>query len=121
MFREDCLFIEGGSCSVRLSYDKAIDLSVTTDKEIQKSYVGSVGGAIGGAALFGTLGAMVGGRAKEKTSTVTEFYLVVTYNKDNELAYLSFHVPPEQNGFFMSQIADYHRNKFSGKIATKEL
>jgi len=53
--------------------------------------VSSVGCAVGGAVLFGPLGAMVGGRAKEKTSRVIEYYFIITYHgKTGDLEYLSF-------------------------------
>lgn len=46
-----------------LPINKITDISIKTDKEIQKQYVSSIGGAVAGAALFGSLGAMV--RAEE--------------------------------------------------------
>ena len=61
-----------------------------TDVEIQKQYVSSVGGAVGGYMLFGGLGAMIGGRAKERETAKTEYYLIITYRKNDELAYISF-------------------------------
>lgn len=48
-------------------------MCIKTDKEIQQQYVSSVGGAVGGAVLFGPLGAITGGRAKKKT--VKEVYI----------------------------------------------
>lgn len=97
---------QGSACTLTLSGDGASILSsgntflvamnkitamdVKTSVEIQKAYVSSIGGAIGGAALFGTLGAMVGGRAKEKTSKTTEYYFIVTYLKEGNIDYLSF-------------------------------
>lgn len=43
-------------------------------------YVSSIGGTVGGAMLFGTLGAMTGGRAKKKTvKNETHHYLIITY------------------------------------------
>lgn len=60
---------------------------------MQKGYTSSISGAVGGAILFGPLGAMVGGRAKQKTSKVVTYYLVVTYQGDNEdIKYISFEV-----------------------------
>ena len=58
--------------------------------EIQKSNVSSIGGAIGGAFLFGPLGSMIGGRSKEKTSNIVTSYLVFTYLDHDEIKYISF-------------------------------
>ncbi|MEH2944892.1 hypothetical protein VSQ32_19130 [Lachnospiraceae bacterium KK002] len=56
-----------------LEKSKITDMCIKTDKEIQQQYVSSVGGAVGGAVLFGPLGAITGGRAKKKT--VKEVYI----------------------------------------------
>lgn len=76
-----------------LSMDKITDVCIKTDIEIQKAYVSSVGGAVGGAVLFGTLGAMIGGRVKEKRDTTISKFLIFTYNKDGETKYISFEIP----------------------------
>ena len=51
-----------------------------------------MGGAIGGAVLFGPLGAMIGGRAKERQTITVEKYLVFTYEDNEELKYIAFYV-----------------------------
>ena len=66
------------------------DVAITNDVEIQKSNVSSIGGAIGGAVLFGPLGSMIGGRSKEKTSNIVTSYLVFTYLDHDEIKYISF-------------------------------
>lgn len=76
--------------SFKLNKNKITDVSVTTDVEIQKSNVSSIGGAVGGAILFGPIGAMIGGRSKEKTSRVVNSYLIFTYMDDNEIKYVAF-------------------------------
>lgn len=79
-----------------LPISKVRDILNKTDVEIQKSYSSSVGGAVGGYVLFGPLGAMIGGRSKEKKSTVVEKYLIFSYtNKDNNVDYISFEVTNE--------------------------
>lgn len=75
-----------------LTDNKITDLCVKTDVEIQKQYVSSIGGAVGGAVLFGPLGAMIGGRAKQKSSKTITQYLIFTYLKDNGVAYISFEI-----------------------------
>lgn len=52
--------------SFSLPVEKLIDVSVMTNREIQKQYVSSVGGAVAGAMLFGSVGAILGGSAVSK-------------------------------------------------------
>ena len=68
------------------------DVCVKTNVEIQKQYVSSVGGAVAGAVVFGPLGAMIGGRAKEKKSKEFHQYLIFTYESDGEVKYVGFEV-----------------------------
>lgn len=84
--------ITGGGNAFSLPYSKITDMSIKTDTEIQKAYVSSTGGAIAGAALFGTVGAMIGGRVKEKTTTKVAHYLMITYQKDGTPDYVAFQV-----------------------------
>lgn len=94
----DKVIFERNETVYNLSINKITDIVIKTDKEIQKSYVSSIGGAVGGAALFGTLGAMIGGRAKEKTSTITNNYLIFTYDNDGNVDHISFDVTNEPDG-----------------------
>jgi hypothetical protein len=61
-----------------------------TDKEIQKHIVSSTGGAVAGGLLFGPVGAMIGGRAKTRTSNNIRTYLIFSYEKDNSVSYIAF-------------------------------
>lgn len=82
-----------GNVHISLSNEKIIDVCTKSETEIQQQYVSSVGGAVGGAVLFGPLGAMIGGRAKKKTATSTTSYLIITYmNTENNIAYIGFDV-----------------------------
>lgn len=92
IFEDSDVTISGGGNTFSLSYSKISNMEVKTDAEIQKAYVSSIGGAVGGAVLFGPLGAMIGGRAKEKKTTIVEHYLIITYNKDGKIEYLSFQI-----------------------------
>ncbi|MCI1981996.1 MAG: hypothetical protein LKJ45_02415 [Oscillospiraceae bacterium] len=85
------VFTAGGN-TFNLSNDKITDMCIKTDAEIQRQYVSSVGGAVGGAVLFGPIGAMIGGRAKEKKTTNLTHYLIITYLKDGQIAYICFEV-----------------------------
>lgn len=91
----DKIIFERNQDTFELSSDKIKDILIKTDVEIQKSYVSSVGGTVGGYVLFGALGAMIGGRAKEKKSEVEEKYLIFSYEKDGETDYISFEVTNE--------------------------
>ncbi|MGN7402733.1 hypothetical protein ACTHO0_23030 [Cytobacillus praedii] len=89
-----------------LILDKIEDITIKTDIEIQKSYVSSVGGAVGGYVLFGPLGAIVGGRAKEKKSQVIDEYLIFAYEKNNEVEYISFEVTNIPNASLFINLYD---------------
>lgn len=91
-FEDACVAIHSGGNAFNLSYDKITDMDLKTSTEIQKAYVSSAGGAIVGGALFGPLGAMVGGRVKEKRSKTVENFVIFTYLKDGNIDYLSFKV-----------------------------
>lgn len=72
--------------------DKVTDICIKSDVDIQKQYVSSIGGAVAGGVLFGPLGAIIGGRAKEKEITTRTYYLIFTYTSDNEIKYISFDI-----------------------------
>lgn len=76
--------------SFTLSKSKVIDVAIKTDVEISKQMVSSVGGAVAGAVVFGPLGAIIGGRAKEKKSKTISNYLIFTYKSDDEIKYIGF-------------------------------
>lgn len=96
-YSANMLFINGGGHEFELAGDRLRDITITTDEEIQKNYVSSVGGAVGGMVLFGPLGAMIGGRAKAKTSKIVTNILIFTYNKDGEVKYIGFNVTQNLN------------------------
>ena len=93
--------IKSGALKFNLLKSKVVDVTVMADTEIQKQYVSSIGGAVGGAVLFGPLGAMIGGRAKQKKSKKISYYMIITYKNDtDELKYLGFDVT---NTYFIAQ------------------
>lgn len=89
--KERLLFVHN-SQEISLTAEKIIDISIKTDTEIQSSYVSSIGNALLGARLFGTAGAIIGGQAREKRTTIDTHYLVVAYIKNSEQVYLSFQI-----------------------------
>lgn len=91
-FEEACITVHSSGNTFNLNYDKITAMDLKTSTEIQRAYVSSIGGAIAGGALFGPLGAMVGGRVKEKQSKTVENFIIFTYLKDGNINYLSFKV-----------------------------
>lgn len=87
----DRIEFKSGSTSIKLSRDKISDMCIKTDIDMQNQIVSSVGGAIAGGFMFGTLGAIIGGRAKaKKVKTITK-YLIITYtNNQGEISYIGF-------------------------------
>ena len=57
----------------------------------------SIGNALLGARLFGSTGAIIGGQAREKRTTIETHFLVVAYKKQTQQAYLSFQVDDIRN------------------------
>ncbi|MCI8949839.1 MAG: hypothetical protein HFG49_07310 [Lachnospiraceae bacterium] len=89
----DRIEFKAGTTSIKLSREKITDMSIKTDVEIQKQTVSSVGGAIAGSVMFGTLGAIIGGRAKNKKVKTTTQYLIITYTgEQGDLKYIGFDI-----------------------------
>lgn len=95
----DKIVFERNETEYDLPSTKITDIVLKTDTEIQKSYVSSIGGAVTGGLLFGPLGAIVGGRVKEKTSKIESKYLIFTYVKDGETDYISFDVTKSPDAY----------------------
>jgi len=89
-----------------LAMDKILDMNIKSEQEIQTNYTSSIGGAVGGAVLFGPLGAMIGGRTKKKVDKTSHSYLIFTYNneKENKTDFISFDVT---NNFKAFKFVDY--------------
>ena len=83
------IFDRDGS-QFNLTFEKVTDVVCKTETEIQNNYVSSIGGAVAGAALFGALGAIVGGRAKKKTDKIIHKYLIFAYVKDEKTDFITF-------------------------------
>lgn len=92
----DHILVEAAGNTFTLKNEKITDIAIKTDVEIQKNYVSSAGGAVAGAVLFGALGAIVGGRAKQKQTTTATSYLIITYTKDGAPDYIGFEIPAHQ-------------------------
>ncbi|MDE6658893.1 MAG: hypothetical protein K2K01_02090 [Eubacterium sp.] len=86
----DKIVFEANGVAFNLHFSKLTDVSIKTDVEIQKQYVSSVGGAVAGGIMFGPLGAMIGGRAKQKEIRQATHYLIFTYIDNGEIKYIAF-------------------------------
>lgn len=62
--------------------EKLVSVAESSDVDIQRQNVSSVGGAIAGAMVAGPIGAAIGGRTKEKVTRTIKPYIVITYNSD---------------------------------------
>ena len=80
----DRIDFKSGTTEIKLPKEKITDISIKTDTEIQQQLVSSAGGAIAGAMLFGSLGAIIGGRVKTKKVKTTTNYLIITYKRDRK-------------------------------------
>lgn len=89
---DDKIVIDGNNMTFTLSKEKLIDVTVKSDVEIQKSYVSSLGGAVAGGLLFGAVGALIGGRIKEKRTRDIKNYLIFTYEKEGNPESIAFNV-----------------------------
>lgn len=67
-----------------LSLDKVSDVRYYSEDEIEKVVSQSTPGMILGAATFGIVGAMVGGKVKTKDKKVTNHYVLIKYD-DKEI------------------------------------
>lgn len=76
-----------GSTTIILKMDKVVDVMDVTDKQVLQSVTPSISGAVAGAALFGTLGAVIGGRARTHTKEQNVHYIVFNYiNQGNAMS-----------------------------------
>lgn len=89
---DDKFIFKSGMMNFELDKSKITDMCIRTDEDIQQQYVSSIGGAVSGAVLFGSLGAIIGGKAKKKTiKTEIHNYLIITYLSP-EIKYIGFEV-----------------------------
>lgn len=87
----DRLEFQTGTTKIKLAREKITDMCIKTDTDIQKQAVSSIGGAVAGGLMFGSLGAIIGGRAKNKKVKTVSHYLVITYvNSQGDLTYAGF-------------------------------
>ncbi len=87
----DRIEFNAGTTNIKLAREKITDMCLKFDTEIQNQAVSSIGGAIAGGVMFGPLGAIIGGRVKNKQHKTTTQYLIITYTgEQGELKYVGF-------------------------------
>ena len=60
--------------------------------------------------LFGPIGALIGGRAKEKTSRIINSYLIFTFLADNEVKYIAFNCTGNNKAYsFVKEFKQTHK------------
>lgn len=91
-YYKDRIIIEGSGVTYNLPTNKLIDINIKTNTEIETFYNSSIAGAVGGALVLGPLGAIIGGRKKKKEIRKTEYFLVITYDKDDEVNFIVFNI-----------------------------
>lgn len=99
-----------------LDKNKVTDMIIKNETEITSQYVSSVGGAVGGAILFGPLGAVIGGRAKEKKTKESKQYLIITYESDGQIKYIGFDVTANFKAFELVKEFNSMKSKHSSTI-----
>lgn len=78
----DAMSINGNGQEFEISFSKLMLVDIKTDVEMEKIVQQSAPGMIIGAATFGLLGAMVGGRVKTKEKRVVSHFLIINYQSD---------------------------------------
>lgn len=70
---------------------------------------------MGGAVLFETLGAMIGGRAKQKKIRTIEDYFIITYQKDGAADYISFKIHGGTNKYTANFLINYFNSNYASE------
>lgn len=84
---DDKFIFSSDAMNFELEKSKITDMCIWTDREIEEEYVSSVGGAI----LFGPLGAAIGGRAKKTIKNEIHNYLIITCQSP-DIKYIGFEI-----------------------------
>lgn len=90
--KNDTIDFEANGTTFTLQKSKLLDVSSLTDVQVQSQYTSSIGGAVAGAVLLGPIGAVIGGRSKQKNSKTRRQFLIFTYASDDQHRYLSFDI-----------------------------
>ena len=112
----DRIEFKAGTTSIKLSRKKITDMSIKTDTEIQSQAISSIGGAVAGGMMFGTLGTIIGGRTKNKKVKTTTRYLIITYTgEQGELKYIGFDIKNDLSSAF-KLVKEFHELNINSGI-----
>jgi hypothetical protein len=102
----NALTIIGCGQEFEINFSKLTLVDIKSDVEMEKIIKQSVPGMIIGAATFGIIGAMIGGRVKTKEKRVVNHFLLVSYQSD-ELK--SIVIDVTKDWYNAAQMVDYFR------------
>lgn len=88
----------------RISIDKVNDVKFYTESQIQRVITQSTPGLIIGAATFGVIGAMIGGRVKTKDKKTTLDFLLIKYDNKEFCMRITYYPSVRR---FMKKIREY--------------
>lgn len=75
----DALSIVGNGQEFEINFEKLSLMDFKSDEEMEKIIQQSLPGMVIGAATFGVIGAMVGGRVKTKEKRTVNHFLIINY------------------------------------------
>jgi hypothetical protein len=88
---QDKIIIESNNnISCNLLNNKIYDIGFKTDVDVQTFYASSAGAAIHGALHHGHFGGLSSGRIRRIRDVNTTEYIIITYNNDGRIDYLTF-------------------------------
>lgn len=93
--------IWASSTEFTLDLERVLSIEFKTSTEI---LAGSPGGAVGGALLFGAIGAIIGGSSTSKTT----YYMILTYKKEEDIKYITFEISPLLNFELQKHFANFN-------------
>ncbi len=102
----DVLSINGSGQEFEINFSKLTLVDIKSDVEMEKIIKQSVPGMIIGAATFGIIGAMIGGRVKTKEKRVVNHFLLVSYQSDDLKTIV---IDATKDWYNAAQMVDYFR------------
>lgn len=111
----DVLTINGSSKEFNIDFSKLETLDIKSDVEMEQIIEQSAPGMIIGAAVFGVIGAMIGGRVKTKDKKQVNHFLIINYQSE-ELKTIILDVTV--NWYKAAGMVDYYRKLNSSSTET---
>ncbi len=102
----DLFSLTGNNQEFEINFSKLQLIDIKSDVEMEKIISQSTPGMVIGAATFGIVGAMIGGKVKTKEKRVVSHFLIINYNSD-ELKSIVLNVT--EDWYNAAQLVDYFR------------